>query len=168
MAAPLPDIFGNYALRGIEEITLPATISWLPQTPASGVLLATIALIAVMIAMRFWRRYRSNRYRREALQLVDQWQRNLGLLETVHRLPALIRGVALKAYAREEVASLSGSAWLDFLNGRCGETVFDETQGQILLSAAYQAPEQLGADEASVQALIDDCKRWIRQHRSTG
>ena len=66
-APPLPETFGNYALGDFVEVTSPASISWLPQTP--GWLLVA-AVIAWYVGRWAWRRlaqlYR-NRYRKEAL-----------------------------------------------------------------------------------------------------
>ena len=59
MSVTLPEVFGNYALPGLEEIALPPAIAWWPQTPAWGVVLALMAASLGWIGMRVFRSYRS-------------------------------------------------------------------------------------------------------------
>ncbi len=70
----------------------------------------------------------------------------------------LLRRVALHRYAREEVASLSGEAWLAFLDGALGpDAPFQDGPGRVLGVGPY-APETL----VETDALVALCERWIR------
>ncbi|MFT5483121.1 MAG: hypothetical protein ACI9GW_001776 [Halieaceae bacterium] len=167
MAATLPEIFGNYTLRGIEEISLPVAVSWWPQTLAWKVVASVMLLLALRLAWRQWRRYRANRYRREALILLASWRGSESLQSTIGRLPALLRGVALQAYPRDEVTGLSGTEWLGFLERQCPGAGFAADHGRLLLTIAYQNPDVWELDERLAQALLLSCRTWIGKHRVT-
>ena len=69
---PLPEVFGNYAIKGIAEVLPPDPVSWLPVTPGWQVLgLLLLALLLRWCAARY-RHWRRNRYRGEALKALER------------------------------------------------------------------------------------------------
>ena len=165
MSVTLPEVFGNYALRGLEEIALPPAIAWWPQTPAWGVVLALMAASLGWLGMRVFRSYRSNRYRREALALLARWQAAESWESLLPKLPALLRGVALRAYPRHTVAPLTGDEWLDFLDSNCRSgSRFASGTGRLLLTVSYARPGACAPGEADARALVDLCRNWIQRH----
>ncbi len=162
-APPLPEAFGNYALGDFVEVVSPQAISWLPQTVGWWWLGA--ALLAVL-ARYTWRRLRHwyrNRYRREAAARLRQLAATGQQSAVVAELNRLLKLTALAAFSREQVASLSGEAWVDFLNRQCATPPFSDEQGRLLAVGAYQT----GAVAAPAgQALIGACRTWVREHRN--
>ncbi len=160
------DTFGNYILHGIEEVHLPETVSWWPQTIGWKVL-GLLLLIAVAYwlsvqAKKWWR----NRYRRDALsRLASLEQRANGWQQVVRQLPFLLKATALQAYPRCDVAQLSGSLWLQFLDAQYEGPAFHEGSGQILLLVAYQPESQWHIKKHDAQSLIEMSRLWIREHR---
>jgi hypothetical protein len=161
---PLPDIFGNYTIRGINEVLAPEAIGWLPSAPGwryAGVLLL---LLAGWRTWLYWQKWRRNRYRRAALQeldrLIDSGSRNGGLLQA---LSALLKATALQAYPRVEVARLSGDNWLRWLNERSDNACFSSNSATLLTESVYQAPGETPA--ADIQQLLSEARNWIRLHR---
>ena len=77
----------------------------------------------------------------------------------VAQLTALLKRVALVLYPRSMVASLSGDAWLTFLqrSSRCQS--FTTGAGQILGNAGYQ--RQIAPDYAQLAQLAE---LWLRAH----
>lgn len=160
------DTFGNYILHGIEEVHLPETVSWWPQTIGWKVL-GLLLLIAVAYwlsvqAKKWWR----NRYRRDALsrlasleQRADEWQ------QVVRQLPFLLKATALQAYPRSDVAQLSGTQWLEFLDSQFEGPAFRDGPGQGLLEIAYQPESQWRLSQLDAESLISLSRRWIREHR---
>jgi hypothetical protein len=159
---PLPDIFGNYAIKGISEVLAPEAISWLPSAPGwrwLGLVLLLLAGWRAWLALQKWRR---NRYRRKALQQLDKLADNAGhgLLQA---LSALLKGTALQAYPRIEVASLSGDEWLLWLNHNSGGACFSPTSAKLLTEAVYRAPAQ--GQTTEYRQLILEARNWIESHR---
>lgn len=161
-APPLPEIFGNYALKDFAELVPPDSISWLPQTPGW----AWLGLAVLVLALRYlWRRLKhwySNRYRREAiirLRALAGTEESTAFVSDVNRI---LKITALVAYSRTAVAKLSGQDWVNFLNQQCPQAPFDPQQMQLLATAVYggssgndQRPQLLAASLA-----------WVAQHQT--
>jgi hypothetical protein len=144
------------ALRGLH---LPEPVSNAPQTTAWWVLFAVLAVLLVVLAVVAVRRWRRNRYRRDALARLDA----LGAMG-LGDLPHLVKRVALDAWPREQIASLTGAPWLAFLDRSLGGgTAFQEGPGRHLPALAYGGPPQLG--EVERRALVALVRTWIRKHR---
>lgn len=148
-------------LAQLRDIHLPTTIDTWPPAPGWWVL-GALVLLAICAAL-YWlfRRWRQNRYRREALAelqaLQDQYGDNPG--EYVEHYSALLKRVALTRYPREVVAGLTGERWARFLDTTGGTREFSMGAGQALISGAYE--KQTDADIAQLHHLGE---HWIREH----
>lgn len=159
-----PD-FGNYALKGIEEIVFPAPIPWWPVAPGWRWLGLLLLVGLGWLAYRRFRRWQRDAYRRDALRRLAEIERgSASWQEAVRALPQLLKAVALDAYPRSEVAALSGSAWLDFLDRSCERSSFAGNNGHALLAAAYQDAREWRFGEREARELGDAVRTWIRHH----
>lgn len=156
----LPDIFGNYALGDFNEVVSPPPIDWWPQTPGWYLVAAVLLLWLLRRAARKLRYWYRNRYRREALARLAGLGPDPGLVAEVNRTLKLS---ALAGFSRQEVASLWGESWTEFLNGRCAEPPFSDRHCQLLAMGVYQ---QEAVDSATAQALLEASRNWIAQHRN--
>lgn len=128
------------ALRGLRDIHLPDPVPFWP--PAPGWWLLAVLSVLLMIAARWlWIRRQRTAYRRVALKELQQLRQALaqGQENTliIAALSILLRRAAISRYGRQQVAALSGTAWLEFLD-RTGGTTHFVTQGQALLDAPYR------------------------------
>lgn len=159
--------FGNYLIRGIEEVELPEPVSWMPQTIGWKVLALLVLLFALYklygVAKKWWR----NRYRRSALQKLKDLETESGgeYLQVVAELPNLLKATALHAYPRAEVAALSGERWLAFLDAHYSGPSFRAGVGQQLLAVAYQPAAHWHLEPADARTLIAMCRHWLRKHK---
>jgi hypothetical protein len=71
-------------------------------------------------------------------------------------ISTLIRRTALYYFERNTIASLSGQAWLTFLNDSGKTQAFTDTAGQLLIDAPYRKHHH--ADLAPLLALTKD---WL-------
>ena len=160
------DEVGSGELVGLKEIRLPEPIPYTPDTTAWWVLFAVLLLLVGWIAFALWRRWRRAAYRRAALA-------ELGLLRAsfasdrrrpaaVAALPVLLKRTALAAWPRPAVASLTGDAWVAFLDS-ASQGGFDTGQGVLLQRAAYGSADEMTVSEA--EALSEGIETWIRGHR---
>ena len=144
------------SLSRLHDIVEPPPISFWPPSPGWWVLLGVLLAIGFMLAWNANQRRRRNAYRHVALrELAAIDQKNLSVL------PALLKRTALAGYPRKRVASLSGEAWLRFLDETGKTTEFTSGPGHPVISLAYQR-DGLEADQ--VAALLDAAKKWIRSH----
>lgn len=149
----------------LQELALPppATGYW-PQTWGWLVLaLVLLALLAAWGARRYLR-WRRDRYRREALALLDALsaalddpQRRLGALR---ELPQLLKRVALSLPGGEAAARLGGEQWQAFLQRRSATPL--PTDLALLAYAPAERVQAMADDE--VQALLAACRQWIEAH----
>lgn len=157
----LPEDFGNPRMANLEEIELPESVPFTPET-IGWYLLAGVLLLAVLwLAWRLLKRWQADAYRREAL-------RELGEIEnkSPERLPELLKRVALVAYPRTQVAELSGDAWLGFLDGTLGTTEFSRGAGRVLPDLAYDPVAASAMSGEDTRNLFTLARRWIQKHHA--
>ena len=116
--------------------------------PAPGWWLLAVLLIALLVIGSLWllRRYKVYRLNRQVMHELE--------------LSILLRRIALRRYAREQVASLTGSAWLRFLDATGGNGEFEHGVGQVLEVGPYcPHPQELPAEE-----LLALARRWVKHN----
>ncbi len=159
--APLLDLY---------DIVLPEPVSWVPQTLGWWILLGILVVALAWATAAAIRRRRTNRYRALALAHLARIETELADPATrataVTALPVLVKQTALAFRPRSEVAALSGSSWLRFLDDSYGGSGFTEGPGQLLSTLAYSTPATTNTlPSAELEALVDLVRRWIRRHR---
>jgi len=156
-SAPAP----NLELR---DIHLPDGITWWPPAPGWWLLLFSMVLL-ILLTVYIIRRIKARRLHKAALQefktIQQAYAQHADDQQLVTALSIWLRRVCLSFYPRVEVASLTGPAWLVFLDTGLAKTNqparFSEGPGQVLISAPYQAVVQVDTD-----ALLSLCQRWLK------
>lgn len=93
-------------------------------------------------------------------ELAEQQYRDSGDVQAfVAQISILLRRVALLDNERRQVASLTGPAWLRFLDDGRENGEFLHGAGQLLATAPYQA-----AAEMDLENLTSLVRRWLREH----
>lgn len=159
-------------LAELKDIHLPATLDQFQLAPGWWILaMLALGLLAygAYLAHLKWQR---QRYRKAGVEALKE---NLAAFEQ-HQQPdkflinfsTILKRVALSNYPREAVASLTGEAWVDFLDKTAGESSFSMGVGQILIDGPYQQPGDTpqGSNKLSsdIQALHRLGIKWIRGH----
>jgi hypothetical protein len=151
------------SLQNLNDIVVPGAVPWWP--PATGwYVLAAIAAVGLAVLAVRWLRYRrSNRYRKQALLELALIRKN-GSQEAMQQLPGLLKRAALSAWPREEVASLSGHEWHRFLDDSAATDRFSSGAGAALDRIAYAsgpAATPAGPEEARV---LEAAEFWLKSH----
>lgn len=153
--------WGNYALEGLMEISLPQAPALWPSTPAWTVLGCMFAAMILWAALQRWRRWRRDRYRRVATASLAALRRRCeaGDATAAGELTPLLRAVALQALPRGTAASCQGARWAQTLAELApGLPLLPLTRLHLLTYAGACATR-----EESL-ALIDAVERWVEQH----
>lgn len=140
-------------LSQLRDIQAPP-VSLIPA-PGWWILLAVLALLLVLV-YQFYKRYQKRGWQREARATLSRLRTEADerpVAKSLSALSRLVRRVVLAARPREEVASLSGKAWLDELDDICGKPLFKDDFGKLLEQGPYQPSPQLSSDD--LQALMD-------------
>ena len=147
----------------LRDIHLPAGVDWFPPAPGWwGV--SVLVLSATGFAIFWcWRRYRRNRFIREAEALLAGLRATATQrtpLQQVDEIAALIRRVAMSRHGRHEVAGHTGDAWLQFLDKSGKTRGFTQGPGRILGPLRFRPDPAVDAD-----ALAQLAADWIRSQR---
>jgi hypothetical protein len=150
-------------VAGLIDIPLPPSVSLLPATWASRIVIVLVVAGVAVAAWRLLRRFRANRYRRAALAELDRLLQTQGGVPEgmAASLALLVRQTALDAFPRETIAPLAGAGWLAFLDRSYGGDEFSQGAGRLLATAPYG---RTTADAGDLTALQDLVRRWIRGH----
>lgn len=143
-------------LAALRPLHAPPPVSWWP--PAPGWWLA--AMLATAVIYWLYRHRQRMAPRRAALQELKLLEKNKDTMDQ----PAAVLNQLLKRYAlvcwpAEDVASLSGQAWLEFLDAHGGDGQFLHGGGQQLITAPYQ---QQPGDMNELTALTELVRQWIK------
>ncbi len=140
-------------LSNLRDLALPPEVSLWPPAPGWWIVAAAgIAAMAILSAAAL-ARYRANAYRREALRQLD-------IVEPAG-ISTVLKRAALAAWSREQVAALTGTAWLAFL-GRTGRTTaFTDGAGRHIETLAFGGAIDRSAADAARAAARD----WVKAHR---
>lgn len=136
------------SLENLRDIALPTPIPWWPPAVGWWLVLAFIAIAIAVMLVWAWRTWRANAYRRAALL-------ELKTATTITGIAEILKRTALAAYPRSEVASLSGSAWCQWLEESGGCQLQDDVV-EALTHSVFDNDDSANVD--SVKSFAVD---WI-------
>mgnify|MGYP001812330216 FL=1 len=157
-----PTAAATLNLRDIHAAAEPAV--W---PPAPGWWLLAVLLVAGLVSGSLWLLHRYRAYRLKC-QIMDELDaltnsiNNESSIEFLTQLSVLLRRIALRRYTREQVASLTGSDWLRFLDATGGNGDFEHGVGQVLEVGPYCPPHNR---ELPAEELLALARRWVTQKR---
>ncbi len=159
----LPDVFGNYAVRGITEILAPESVRWLPTTVGWKVLGLVLLVVALRQAWRSWQHWLRNRYRGAAIRELEIIATTSGTPQAqLAAISRLLKATALQAYPREEIAALTGRDWTEWLNATGGQATFSNESSYLLAEHVYRGQAEVNGQ--ALASLRDTSRLWIKQH----
>lgn len=147
----------------LKDIHLPDPISWWPLAPGWYAVLLLLLFLILFIGFRIYKRYCYALAKRRALILLaacqQQYEKERNVPLSSAHISELLRRVALVYYPREQVASLYGEAWLQFLNKTSTGIDFNPVR-EMLLDAPFKTN-----DTINLKPLFNRAKLWIKQRR---
>lgn len=165
MATQNPTISPQQAdpLAQLRDIHLPSPIELWPPAPGWFVLAIFAFLALLAAAVWLYVRWRREQYRRDAVSelegLLAQYWKEQDTQAYLNQCANLLKRVALTRYQRTDVASLTGEAWVRFLDRTAGTQEFTMGAGQALIQGSYEKDPEI-----AVEALHKAARYWIKQH----
>ncbi|RDI57191.1 DUF4381 domain-containing protein [Microvirga subterranea] len=144
-------------LANLRDIVLPESAPWWPLAPGAWIVLAGLLAALLVASIHAYRRHKANAYRREAV-------RELAALTDMRGVLPILKRAAITAYGREQVASLSGTAFLDFLDRTGGTTAFTAGPARLLPDLTFASRGTIPATDLTT--AVADAGRWLRIHRA--
>ena len=141
----------------LRDLHLPDAIALWPPAPGWWFVMA-LGLLALAYLLRFWWRTRSRgaarRYAMRQLDaLVAAYAQHRDLIRFGADASALLRRAMLAYAPREDVAGLTGDAWLAWLDRDLAQPVFVNGAGRALLDLPYRNPHST-PPAAEIERLV--------------
>ena len=140
------------SLQNLHDIVVPPPVSFWPPAPGWYLVAGLLLLLILVLLLRVVIRYRRNAYRRAALA-------KLASASSLPQIATLLKRVALAAYPRTQVASLTGDAWLNWLAESSGLSI------PAPVAVALTRGVYAGADVADISPVTGFAADWIRRHK---
>jgi cbb3-type cytochrome oxidase subunit 3 len=144
----------------LRDIHLPEAIGWWPPAIGWWLLAIFIPLLLGFIAWLYRRLTRKTAIKTAKKLLIHLKQdKTLDAQQKLRQLSTLLRRVAVSILPRTHAASLTGRAWLAFLDQAVEGSPFSDGIGQLLADAPYRASVPT---ETDIAALINLCEDWLK------
>ncbi len=130
----------------LQDIHLPGSASFWPLAFGWWILLVMIISVATWLVIKVIKRAKEKRHQHKILDKFKSLEKKLKTKPsnaTIAEINTLLRQLAITYYPRTEVASLTGSDWLYFLDESGSTHEFSRGAGRILIEAPYQLENQL-------------------------
>ena len=147
----------------LRDIHLPESVSCWPPAPGYWIVLAIVLIIALLIYFVRRRQKQLQVYvvaGQELEKIKQTYVQSSDTLLLVKSLSIWLRRVSLTRFSRNEVAGITGTDWLVFLDQAFMDTAIDQRfsqgAGRALLNAPYQSSADINADD-----LLQLCQLWL-------
>jgi len=148
----------------LRDIHLPEQIGWFPPALGWWLLIIFVPIISYFLIAFLQKLFKKTAIK-EAQKLLLQLEKNENLtpLEKVRELSILLRRVAINRMSeKDKISSLTGRAWLDYLDQSLKDAPFKNGVGQCLANAPYQ--KELSA-EIDLGALFALAQKWLNAQK---
>ena len=139
----------------IRDLHLPEAIGWWPLAPGWWLLIALAVIGLALLIRQYLRRRARGAARRHALQqlkdLTAEYEEHRDAVRFSAALSELLRRTMLAYAPRQEVAGLTGDAWLAWLDRDLDAPRFQTDAGRKLLEMPYRRPDE----NVAAMELID-------------
>ena len=162
------------SLDQLEPLITPPPVVWWPPAPGWWFLAALSLSILLLMRLRPWRRWQRDEVD-DSTEADIEPQRHVALIELsqlnkpydgqpanqwLQQLNALLKRLCRIRYPDDHPHTLSGRAWLAFLDSRCPAAGL--TRWMVLVEGVYRAECRL--DDKAIQGLEQAVQIWIRKH----
>lgn len=161
------------SLDQLEPLMVPAPISVWPPAPGWWFLAALLLGLVLLVRLRPWQHWKRDDTAEAEPSLEPQRQIALDELAQLNKpygdqpanqwlqqLNALLKRLCRTRYPDDHPHTLSGRAWLAFLDNRCPAAGL--TRWMVLVEGVYRAECRL--DDKAIQGLEQAVQIWIRKH----
>lgn len=163
-------------LSQLADIHLPAAVPFWPPAPGWWLLAAILLAAGLFLGYRYYKKWQEQQRLKRALAELEQaiqvfrqtpeddpQQQNRQGLALLYSVNSLLKRVALVHHPLSDIASLTGQAWLSFLDDTGRSDDFSRGPGKVLAEGEYRP-----TFDADSEALYDCARRWIiHQYRHT-
>ncbi|MGQ4002146.1 DUF4381 domain-containing protein [Francisellaceae bacterium CB300] len=153
----------NNLLDQLKDIYLPPQISsWWPLAYGWWIVIAVLILLVLLALLVLRKRKKHKQY---INTVVNDFKENLGAVyvtkpkEVVQSISVYLKRIAVHKFPKDEIKTLHGKAWVDYLESKTKKDVFD---GEVTsyLTNTYK-PYEL--DDSELEKIVSASEKWIRR-----
>ncbi len=135
----------------------PEPVAFRFETP--GWYMILILLISILVFVTTWQylKFKKNKYRRDALQDMENLENTFSLIPKVF---VILKKTAIHCFGKEIVGELHGKQWIDFLDST-GKNINMKMYTKEITDALYS--EQKIPSETE-KIIVSNAKTWIQTH----
>ena len=141
----------------LRDLHLPEPVGWWPLAPGWWMLLLLLLAALGVAGYRGYRRWQQNAPRRHALRELARaeadYLQHRNAVKLGKTLSALLRRGMLAYAPRSEIAGLTGTAWLQWLDRDMPLPYFHTEGGKSLLQLPYRNPDDDFSD-VDIDAML--------------
>jgi hypothetical protein len=141
----------------LRDLHLPDAVAGWPPAPGWWIVGAVVLIVLGYLLRRWWQSRARSAARRYAMRqlnsLVTSYEQHRDLIRFAAEASALLRRTMLAYAPREDVAGLTGDAWLAWLDRGLAQPVFAKGAGRALLDLPYRNP-QSEVPAAEIERLV--------------
>ena len=136
-------------IKDIGELIEPKKLEMTYDTLGWYIVFVFSALLVLFVVYKLISNWKKNKYKRDAVAEIKNSQ-------TVAEVNEKLKIVAIKSYGRNEVASLSSEAWVDFLNTK------SKVKFQKEIFEFVYNKKEIGSEV--FEDFKKDAVRWVKKH----
>lgn len=150
-------------MAAFKDLQMPDAVSWWPLAWGWWVIIAIALIILAALIYALIKHQQQKRAKKQAIKLINQ----LPDTTTSIALNQLLKQVMLSYYPRQQVAQLSGNAWLAFLVAQLPDAKKTQFKKQFLQfnQSLYQPNKRITSDDKML--IIQYIKQIKTQVKST-
>ena len=156
------------SLDNLHDIVVLDPVSVWPLAPGWYWIAWLLLIFLTIFTWSLVRKRRANRYRRVALVELDRLEVAVRdperRISALTELPTLVKRVALAAWPREIVASLSGPSLLEFLDATGRTQAFRLGPGTCLSALLYDTRAAAALGDEHIAPLFGAVREWVKRH----
>lgn len=144
----------------LREIHLPDAINWWP--PAIGWWLVLLTCLFLAWLVHYLTRPTAIKTAKKQLLEIKQDNSSEDIDKLV-KISELLRRVAISNSPRSECASLTGQAWLEYLDKTLKNNPFTQGAGQYLANAHFK---KIPDNNIDITKIINICEKWLKAQKN--
>ncbi|MEY8673844.1 DUF4381 domain-containing protein [Francisella philomiragia] len=153
----------NDLLAQLKDIYLPARVSqWWPLAYGWWLLLGLIVLVFIIFLIILHFRKKRNSYKDSIVndfrKTIEETQQNKPK-EALQNISVYLKRVALQKFPNQEIKTLHGEQWLEFLDSKMKKQNFKNTKANMLANS-YRAIE---LDRQTLNEILTVAEQWLRR-----
>lgn len=143
----------------LRDIHLPQAPGEWPPAPGWWLVVVIVLSALAFVVQRGWRHLQRARRRHRILSELEGLRTEQSGPSLITGVSTLLKRVALRRFPRLDVAALTGTDWLAFLDRTGGDGRFQRGAGRVLAEGPYAPSPQCDAD-----ALLALAREWLRRN----